>query len=102
MSSQTSEPEHDTAQNTPVDVKEPYEEAREDKDDAIERLRLVQKAFHDGHIAGQMKGAEDGIVVGMAMGAVAVTVLVGGWWLYSAFGSSVPSSTQQGSGQSAQ
>ena len=101
MSSQTSEPENDTAQNTPVDVKEPYQESREEQDDPIERLRLVQKAFHDGHIAGQMKGAEDGIVVGMAMGAVAVTVLLGGWWLYSAFGSSVPSSTQQGSEQSA-
>lgn len=84
MSSQTSEPEHDTAQNTPVDVKEPYDE----KDDAIERLRLAQKAFHDGHIAGQRKGAEDGIVVGMAVGAVAVTVLLGGWWLYSSLGSS--------------
>lgn len=99
MSSQTSEPENDTAQNTPVDVKEPYKEAREDKDDAIERLRLVQKAFHDGHIAGQMKGAEDGIVVGMAMGAVAVTVLLGGWWLYSSFAGTA--STQQGEVQSA-
>ena len=84
MSSQTSEPENDTAQNTPVDVKEPYE----DKDDAIGQLRLVQKAFRDGYIAGHNKGAEDGIVVGMAIGAVAVTVLLGGWWLYSSFGGS--------------
>jgi hypothetical protein len=93
MSSQTSEPEHDTAQNTPVDVKEPYDE----KDDAIERLRLAQKAFHDGHIAGQRKGAEDGIVVGMAVGAVAVTVLLGGWWLYSSFDGKI--SQQQSSSQ---